>query len=228
MLARVAKLPGEARLIEDASAATLRIAATHALSFTFLPQWLRDLGSASTAGQVQIMSDVLQGCEALMQQRKVQFVLSHAHEKAIGALDAEDYRCAQVGSDVLVPVSRPDAHGRPLHGLEAAGGATLPALLYSEESGLGRILRAVLGRRLEQLPLHAAFTAHAASVLRTMALDGRGLSWLPRTLVGDDLERGRLVAAADDDWNVPVAIRLYRAGTPMGKAAEAFWRCATT
>ncbi len=228
MLARVAKLPGEARRIEDASASTLRIAATHALSFTFLPQWLRNLGSASTAGQVQIMSDVLLGCEALMQQSKVQFVLTHAHEKAIGALDAEDYRSAQVGSDVLVPVSRPDAQGQPLHSLEAAGGAALPALLYSEESGLGRILRAVLGRRMEQLTMHAAFTAHAASVLRPMALDGRGLSWLPRTLVSDDLERGRLVAAAGDDWHVPVAIRLYRANAAIGKAGEAFWRCATT
>src|SRR5471032_395767 len=76
LLARVAKLPGEARQVDEASLSTLRIASTHALSFTFLPQWLRALESAKPFGQIQLMSDVLQGCEALMLQSRVQFVLS--------------------------------------------------------------------------------------------------------------------------------------------------------
>jgi DNA-binding transcriptional LysR family regulator len=227
MVARVAKLPGEAKLIEDANAGTLRIASTHALSFTFLPRWLHNLGPASTVGQIQIMSDVLLRCEALMEQSKVQFVMSHAHAAAIGALDGESYRSTQVGNDVMVPVSRPDVHGAPMHRLDVPGGATVAALLYSEESGLGRILRAVLGRRLQRLPLHVDFTAHAASVLRTMALDGRGLGWLPLTLVDDDLKHGRLVAAAGEDWNVPLEIRLYRERGSSAKAAEAFWRAVT-
>jgi len=223
MLARVAKLPGEARLIADSNASALRIASTHALSFTFLPRWLHDLGPAGSVGQVQIMSDVLLRCEALMAQSKVQFVLSHAHPAAVGTLDGESYRSTQVGKDVMLPVSRPDVHGTPIHRLDVAGDATVSALLYSEESGLGRILRAVLGRRLQRLPLHVDFTAHAASVLRTMALDGRGLGWLPLTLVDDDLAQGRLVAAASEDWNVPLEIRLYRDRGSIGKAAEAFW-----
>ncbi len=227
MLARVAKLPGEAKFIADANASTLRIASTHALSFTFLPRWLHSLGPASTVGQIQIMSDVLLRCEALMEQSKVQFVLSHAHAASIGILDGEAYRSARVGDDVMVPLARPDSNGAPIHRLDAPGGAPVPALLYSEESGLGRILRAVLGRRLERLPLHADFTAHAASVLRTMALDGRGLGWLPRTLVDDDLKMGRLVAAAGEEWSVPLEIRLYRERAPIGKAAEAFWGAVT-
>lgn len=227
MLARVAKLPGEAKLIEDSNASTLRIASTHALSFTFLPRWLHNLGPASTVGQIQIMSDVLLRCEALMEQSKVQFVMSHAHAAAIGALDGENYRSTQVGNDVMVPVSRPDVHGAPIHRLEVPGSSTVSALQYSEESGLGRILRAVLGRRLQRLPLHADLTAHAASVLRTMALDGRGLGWLPLTLVDEDLKQGRLVAAASEDWNVPLEIRLYRERGSSGKAAEAFWRAVT-
>jgi LysR family transcriptional regulator, hypochlorite-specific transcription factor HypT len=227
MLARVAKLPGEARLIADANASTLRIASTHALSFTFLPRWLHDFGPASTVGQIQIMSDVLLRCEALMEQSKVQFVMSHAHAASIGVLDGEAYMSARVGDDVMVPVCRPDTRGAPIHRLDVAGSAPVPVLLYTEESGLGRILQAVLGRELERVPLHADFTAHAASVLRTMALDGRGLAWLPRTLVDDDLATGRLVAAARDEWSVPLEIRLYRGRGPMGSAAEGFWSALT-
>ena len=223
LLARVARLPGEARRIQDADALTLRIASTHALSFTFLPPWLRRLESAAPLGQVQLMSDVLARCEALMLQGKVQFVLSHAHAKAPGALDTEPYRSARVGADSLVPVSQPDAAGHPRHALFAGGGALLS---YTGESGLGRILDAVLGRRLARVVPRTAFSAHAASVLRTMALDGRGLAWLPETLVRDDLAQGRLVAAGADDWHVPLEIRLYRERAPLGAVAEAFWRSA--
>ena len=225
LLARVARLPGEARRITEADAQTLRIASTHALSFTFLPQWLRRLEATAPLGQVQLMSDVLARCEALMLQSKVQFVLSHAHAKAPGALDAEGCRCMRIGQDVLVPVAQPGAAGRPRHALSDSQPAAL--LQYSDESGLGRILRAVLGRRLERAAGHVVFTAHAASVLRTMALDGRGLAWLPETLVRDDLALGRLVPAAGDEWNVPLEIRLYRERETMGQVAEAFWHSAT-
>ena len=91
----------------------------------------------------------------------------------------------------------------------------------------GNIMRAVLGRRLESLSVQIVFTAHLASVLRTMAaLDGRGIAWLPQTLVEDDLGQGRLVAAASSDWAVPLEIRLYRDSELLGKAANALWNTA--
>ncbi len=227
LIARVARVPGDARKVAEASSVTLRIASTHALSFTFLPRWLRSLESNTTLGPVQLMSDVLQRCEALMLQSKVQFVLSHAHGKAQGALDAEPYRSTRIGEDLLIPVSAPDGEGRARHRLARRGDAAVPMLQYTEESGLGRIMRAVIGRRLESVPAQAVFTAHLASVLRTMVLDGRGIAWLPRTLVDDDMNQGRLVAAAGNEWEVPLEVRLYRDGELLGKAANAFWNAAS-
>ena len=226
LIARVARVPGDAKKVAEASSVTLRIASTHALSFTFLPRWLRGLESNTTLGPVQLMSDVLQRCEALMLQSKVQFVLSHAHSKAQGALDAEPYRSARIGEDLLIAVSAPDEEGNARHQLARQGGPAVPMLQYTEESGLGRIMRAVIGRRLESVPAQAVFTAHLASVLRTMVLDGRGIAWLPQTLVQDDIDQGRLVAAASNDWEVPLEIRLYRDSELLGKAANAFWNAA--
>ena len=225
LIARVARVPGDAKRVAEASSVTLRIASTHALSFTFLPRWLRSLESHTTLGPVQLMSDVLQRCEALMLQSKVQFVLSHAHSKAQGALDAEPYSSARIGEDVLIAVSAPDEGGAARHPLRIGGGA-VPVLWYTEESGLGRIVRAVLGRGLEAVPVQVVFTAHLASVLRTMVLDGRGVAWLPQTLVEDDIGQGRLVSAASDAWTIPLEIRLYRDSELLGKAANAFWNTA--
>ncbi|HSV77939.1 MAG TPA: LysR substrate-binding domain-containing protein [Ramlibacter sp.] len=228
LVARVARLPGEAKAVAEASSGTLRIASTHALSFTFLPDWLRRIEARAPFGPVQLMSDVLQQCETLMLHGKVHFVLGHAHAKAQGPLDADPYTSAGIGSDLLVPVSRPDGRGLPRHSLSNAAGAPTQLLQFSAESGLGRIVRAVFGRRLEALPAQVAFTAHLASVLRTMALDGRGLAWLPRSLVEDDLGQGRLVEAGGPEWRIPLGIRLYRDRAFAGKTAEDFWEFVTS
>jgi LysR family transcriptional regulator, hypochlorite-specific transcription factor HypT len=61
-----------------------------------------------------------------------------------------------------------------------------------------------------------------------MAIDGRGIAWLPRTLIDDDLDAGRLVLAADSRWSIDLEIRLYRQRERIGGAAEAFWQAATS
>lgn len=227
LVARAARLPGEARQVAQARSATLRIASTHALSFTFLPRWLRSLEARLTLGPVELASDVLARCETQMQEGKVHFVLAHAHAGARGLLDSPDYRCALIGGDQLLPVSAPAAGDGPLHRLESRPApGRIPLLAYTDESGMGRIVRSVLGRRLDAVASQVVFTAHLASVLRSMALDGRGIAWLPRTLVEEDLAAGRLVPAGEQRWMVELEIRLYRQRDAVGRAAEAFWAAA--
>lgn len=224
LLERIAALPGEAQAVSEAHSATLRIASTHVLSFTFLPRWLRTLETRTTVGPVQLMSDVLQRCEALIQQGKVQFVLCHAHPMSKGGLQSEPYVSALVGKDVLVPVCCADDTGAPLFALEDKKDIAVPLLQYSTDSGIGRITRAVLGQQLALVKTQVVVTAHLASVLRTMSLDGRGVAWLPRTLIEEDLASGRLVKASPDNrFDIPTEIRLYRSTVPAGKAGEAFW-----
>lgn len=225
--ARVARLPGEARAVAEAGATTLRFAATHALSFTFMPRWLRALEARVPVGPIQLVSDVQQRCEALLLQSQVQFMLSHGHAQVPGPLEEAGCPALVVGADRLLPVSAPDAAGRPRHRLPGgAKDAAVQLLVYSAESGLGRVLRTLKGAALERLPVEPVMTAHLASVLRTMALDGRGLAWLPEQLIADDLTAGRLVAAADGAWAIDLEVRLHRDRAALGGAAEAFWLAA--
>jgi DNA-binding transcriptional LysR family regulator len=224
LMARVARVPGEAKAVAEAHSSTLRFAATHALSFTFLTAWLRALESRTAVGPITLVSDVLARCEALLLESQVQFVMSHAHLQSSSELLARGFPFVRVGSDALMAVSAPDAAGRARYALaQATPGRPLQVLSYSAESGLGRILREVHGVALERWPTQSVFTAHLASVLRTMALDGRGMAWLPQTLVADDLASGRLVESATPDWRIDIEIRLYRDRSPLGLAGEDFW-----
>ena len=226
MVAQVARLPGEAKQVAETQAVTLRMASTHGLSFVFLPRWLRQIESSFAMERVELLSDVLSRCEILMQQGKVHFVLTHAHPLAPSPLDAEDYGVLKIGSDELLAVSRPNDKGLPLHALGTDTQTPTSILGYTDASGLGRIFEAVMGQRLKTVPTQVVFKAHLASVLRTMALDGRGLAWLPKTLVEEDLDAGRLVSASQGEWNVPLDIRLYREKTMTGQAPLALWRAA--
>lgn len=223
LLAQVARVPGEARAVAEANSSSLRFAATHALSFTFMPGWLRSLETHTMGGPIQLESDMLQRCEALLEQSKVQFVMCHAHQQAPGRLHAEGFPSVRIGSDVLIPVTGLDAKGAPRHLLES-GRAPVSILMYSGESGLGRILRETRYAELEKLSIQTPFTAHLASVLRTMVLDGRGIAWLPQSLIADDLATNRLIPAEAPAWNVDLEIRLFRDRTPMGRSAEALWQ----
>jgi LysR family transcriptional regulator, hypochlorite-specific transcription factor HypT len=216
LLARVARIPADARAFAEASAATLRIAATHALSFTFVPGWLQALEQHTARGPIRLVSDVLQRCEELLAQREVQFVVAHALPSG-GALDAAGVPSIVVGEDLLLPVHA--GAGK----LESA-----PHLLlqFSDESGLGRIVRQALGAELAASGLRPVFTAHLASVLKTMALEGRGLAWLPQSMVRDELASGRLLVAGPAHWRLPLQVRAYRDAAPLGEHAEAFWQAA--
>ena len=220
-LAHVARLPDEARAVVDASAATLRIASTHALSFTFLPGWLRSLESRIAVGPIQLMSRrdaAMRGADA-------------AGPRAVPALP-----CPRPGADGSIPpptrrrwsARRIDPavgarQGRAKARAAAATRTTVPILAYSAESGIGRLVRALRGAALEDMP-QPVVTAHLATVLRTMVLDGRGVAWLPKTLVADELASGRLVAAGDESWSIAVEIRLFRQKATMHPAAERLWR----
>jgi len=228
ILGRVARVPDEARAVASAGSATLRFAATHALSLTFLPQWLRGLESRTSIGPIQLVSDMLQQCEAWMQQGRVQFLICHTHAQAPSRLDTPDYRSLKIGTDTLIPVCAPDRAGRPRHALSTQARKAIPMLAYNTESGLGRLIRALLGPALQRARVEPVFTAHLAAVLKNMALDGRGVTWLPQSLIATDLQEGRLVEAGDADWQVIADICLFRPNSTLTPAAEAFWLAAQT
>jgi DNA-binding transcriptional LysR family regulator len=210
-----------ARAAADRARATLRFAATHVLSFTFFPAWLRALESDAPPGAVALVSDSLHACEQLMLHGQVQFLLCHQHEAAPSRLDPLRFPTHRAGGDMLVPVAAPGVDH-----VMGPGKGRLPFLAYSPESGLGRILAAALPEGTSAR-LDTVFTAHHAATLRTMARGGRGIAWLPASLVAGDLAAGTLRRAGPAALELALQICLIRPAASLGTAGEAFWDLAT-
>jgi len=214
----------KARAAHEQAAISLRFAATHVLSLTFFPRWLSGIEAQLRLGPIQMISDNLVACEELMLQRRVQFLLCHGHSSVPSRLDDIQFAFARVSDDVLLPVAAPLASGKPQYWIDDSLKKTQPVLTYSQESGLGRIMRALMPSALEEEPFTTVFTAHHAVLLKTMVMEGRGIAWLPQSLIKDELSSGKLLAAGSPQWHIPVDIRLYRQRAALAAPAEALWQ----
>ncbi|MBX9593329.1 MAG: LysR family transcriptional regulator [Roseomonas sp.] len=208
---------------------SLTIAATHALSFTFFPGWIRARVPMEALGTLNLVSDTMAACERILLAGDADLLLCHAGAGVPSGLPPASFDSLVVGADRLVPVSAPDPAGAPRWALPGRPAAPLRLLAYSGASGLGRILAArMLEARMLDVPsrlaLDPVFTSPLAATLLTMARQGHGLAWLPRTMAAEDLAAGRLMEAGDERHAIDVEIRLFRPRRPASRAAEAFWQ----
>jgi DNA-binding transcriptional LysR family regulator len=214
----LARARDEARAVGAAAQTVLRFAATHVLSLIFFSSWLSRWEEQGALWTVHLSSDSLQGCEVLMLDGKADFLLCHHHAAAPNRLGEDGFDFVRLAGDTLLPCATS----------ALAGEARAPFLLYSASSGLGRIFRAALGGLAEEIARKSAFTSDLAALLKAMCLEGRGIAWLPRSLIESELAAGRLAVIGDEGWRIPLEIRLYRNRRSHSLAADGFWQAITT
>ncbi|MEO7467186.1 MAG: LysR substrate-binding domain-containing protein [Pseudomonadota bacterium] len=213
----------QVREIGGAQVSELRFASTHALSVTFFPSWFRGLEDGWDVGTVTLVADHMTACERFMLEGKADLLLCHHHPAASHRLDPSGFSSLHLGDDVLLPVSAAASDGTPIHRLPGTDANPLPYLEFEERSGMGRIIQAAKVAGSGITALQPVFRSHMASVLLTMARDGRGISWTPLSLAETDLKEGRLALAGDDQWHIPIEIRIFRPRARRSQRVEAFW-----
>lgn len=206
--------------VSDQAASVLTFAATHALSFTFFPHWIVEHAPHEP---INLKSDSMQACERMMQRGEASFLLSHHHPLLATSLNTRDFIRVEVGEDLLVPVCQPDETGAPRW---TPGSGAVPYLAYSAESGLGGILKADWASRGITPPLEMVLQSRLAAALLSMAVDGHGVAWVPKSLAGPALASGKVVLTADDAYSTKIAIALVRPSTPLSKVSESLWTSA--
>lgn len=213
----------EARLVSEASASTVRFAATHSLSLTFFPTWLRGAEMRSHTFNTRLDSNQFTDCVQSLLKGDCHFMLSHSHSSIDMHLPPAHFTSKVVGKDVLIPVTLPDTAGQPIDRLPGTPEEPVHYLAYSETSAIGRAVEHMLNHLQSPVYLNRVFVSHLAAVLKTMSSSGRGMAWLPESNVREDLASGALVPAGDQKWLIPVEIRLFRSREPLPPIAEEFW-----
>ncbi|MGB3690925.1 MAG: LysR family transcriptional regulator [Jannaschia helgolandensis] len=221
----IVRMLSDARLEALAAAGraqrSLNLAATHALSYTFVPKWLMQVGGPAEIGALSMVSDTHRQCVRLMQNGDASFFICHRSLAGAEGLPEKQFLCHPIGSDRLVPLCAPDSNGQPLWTL-GLGSYGIPFIAYAAASGLHAILEAHWAGHVRP-GLEPTMNSVLASTNLEMAKEGQGVAFLPLSLAESDIELGKLVRAGEDALDVPVQLVIYRPRSRMSPHCEAFW-----
>ncbi len=194
----------------------ISLTALHSLTVTFLPHWLMELQEAVGPVASRLKPENFDRCLAALTEGGYDFFLTFHHPQVRIPLEPDAYPHLVVGQDSLVAVARP--------GRVALWGERMPLLAYSRGSFLGALARIAQA----QPGAPAAYVTHTnessmAEAMKSMAVEGHGIVWLPRGLVIGDIAAGRLEVVAPE---LPMEIRLYRNAARARALTSRVWAAA--
>lgn len=198
----------------------LQIAAAHSLSLGFFPEWIARLREAGLPLNTRLLATNVGEAIHALREGACDLILAYHEPDAALQLPADIFPSLQLGTTQMLPVCATDAEGAPLFSL--ADGQPVPLLAYSAGAFLGRSVNALLRQR--GLRAATVYETAMADSLKSMALQGLGVAWVPRLCATAELARGELVVCGDERWQLPLEIRLYRSALIRKAAVRLLWR----
>ena len=223
VLRRILQSRDEIRRIGQVAESTVSFTATHSLSLVFFPRWIREIEQDTGVFQTRLDSRQIGNCVQSLMRGDCQFMLAPTHATVDTQLSEDRFVSIKVGEDRLLPVSAPDADGRPIHRLPGTRAAPVDYLAYVGSAASGQAVAFLLSHHATAPVLHEVFSSHLAGVLKSMVVQGRGLAWLPESEALLELETGTVVIAGDPSYYIPSEIRLFRNHDTLPDMAERFW-----
>jgi DNA-binding transcriptional LysR family regulator len=206
----------------ELTGSTIKIAALHALSLRFLPEWLKRVERSVGPIGVHLVTDDFQDSINRLVEGECDFLLTYYHSMVPVFLDPVRFPYVTLGADRLVLVTGVDVDGNPYFPLSQFVSSPIPFLGYPAESFLGRLSTVMLNDPCRRLQLRKVYENGMAEAVKAMVLAGHGIAWLPETSVREEL--GRLtVQVMDIPANGSMEIRIYRSLDRTRPLADTLW-----
>ncbi len=191
----------------------IEFAVPHTLSLTFFPEWVSTIHSKFGPFKSRLIA--LNSHDAVMRlvEGSCDLMVAYHHPSQPFQLDANRYEMITLGQEVLAPYCRADADGQGLFVLPGTSDSPLPYLAYAPGAYFGRLTELILKESPVPLQLDRIYETDMAEGLKSMALEGHGIAFLPLSAVKKDLRAKRLVSAAPagfDGLHITMDVRLCR------------------
>jgi DNA-binding transcriptional LysR family regulator len=206
--------------LEGEQGEVLQFAAAHSLTLGFFPAWIAGLRRAGLPLKSRLVATNVGEAVHSLRDGTCDLILAYYDPDASLQLDPELFPSLHLGATAMLPVCAVDAAGQPLFDLD--GGQNVPLLAYSAGAFLGRSVNLLLRQR--GLRATTVYETAMADSLKSMALQGLGVAWVPRLSVTAELARGELVVCGGEQWQVPLEIRLHRCALLHKPAVRRLWK----
>ncbi|MDH1057422.1 LysR substrate-binding domain-containing protein [Aquipseudomonas alcaligenes] len=206
--------------LEGQQGEVLQIAAAHSLTLGFFPEWIGRLRRDGLPLSTRLVAANVGEAVHLLREGSCDLLLAFYDPDAAMQLPADMFPSMHLGDTAMLPVCAVGEDGAPLYELES--GQSVPLLAYSSGTFLGRSVNLLLRQRA--LRSTTVYETAMADSLKTMAMQGLGVAWVPRLSVTAELARGELAVCGAESWQIPLEIRLYRWVLSRKAAVRLLWR----
>lgn len=206
--------------VEGQQGEVLQIAAAHSLTLGFFPEWIARLRREGLPLNTRLVASNVGEAIHALREGACDLILAYYDPDAALQLAPEIFPSLHLGATSMLPVCAVDEVGVPLFDLDS--GQSVPLLAYSAGAFLGRSVNQLLRQRA--LRSTTLYETAMADSLKSMALQGLGVAWVPRLSVTAELARGELAICGGEHWQVPLEIRLYRCELSRKAAVRLLWR----
>ncbi len=191
---------------------TVDFAVPHTLSLTYIPKWLTSLEQAFGEMHTRLLALNVHDAVMTLVEGGCDLMLCYHHPHQPLLLDPAQYDMITMGAEALRAYTRCNKAGVPEFVLPGTPDQPLPFLSYANNAYLGRMVDLILSDAKIPLYFDKCYETDMAEGLKMMALEGRGVAFLPESAVTRELKQKQLARADGGlkEWEVNMEIRLYR------------------
>lgn len=212
-----------ARLQSRKNSHSLIFLAQHSTAVSFFPSWIQTLSPLVGDTLVKLVPGNIHTLNESFLAGSGDFMLTFGSQEFDNPQVKRTSLCIQVGTDTLVPVSAPDEYGYPLHTFSE--GKSCRLLAFPDETYLGSLIKK---SAIANIPGRYRFDLvcenEMAEGLKAMAKQGFGATWLPSSLIKQELAEQKLVILSAPFPTLELRILLYRNRHSNKPEVERFWQ----
>lgn len=176
---------------------------------------------------VTMLEDRYDACLEMFQAGDSDFMACFHYPPLPPEIAAGSWVRTRHGRELLIPVCAPAADGKPTWDLDDSATGDVPYYGYHPSSYLARVVDSIASTQNGRLSVRAQ--GAGAYGLARYAMDGKGVAWLPASIVRSELREGTLVRAGGTLWEAAMYLEIYHQhpiGDDGARVAAEFQRLA--
>ena len=205
---------------------SLSIGIADHLAIHFFPSWIHCLGNDLSLYYFELQSSIRSGTGFFEALRFQEYDLLICYRQALEKTtrDANNFTSLTLGNEALIPVCAKQKLKEQQYQLPGTAEQPLPFISYKPYSSL---LKAVseLTTTSAVAPIHleTVIETSSAESMKSLAINGFGIAWLPESAVTKELDNGVLQHIGDSQYHIPLAIEIHRHLPNTKPEIMAFW-----
>jgi DNA-binding transcriptional LysR family regulator len=199
----------------------VKFTALHTLAINYFAEWMSDIHRNFSTIKSTMDANNIHDCVELLQSKQAEFMLSYSARNIPALLDPSEFLSHRLTTDQLILVSATNEDGGALFSLDKD--KPINYLSYASNCLLGKMTENLIENAIEKPDLNCVYENTMTESIKAMAIQGMGISWLPRICIQAEINRGDLINIGNENLSMSLDIMLYRPTQRLSNEGESLW-----